>query len=332
MKFDEQTKVGNAIRSVSISDNIACGLQFCALLGALFLAASAQSELYKYKDDNGEWIYTDRAPEDDTRVEVRELPDGADESGVEVYYEISGNELVFIAKNDYYAPVEVVIALDSLQNIGRPPPGQKLRWPIPSRSTDELMKLPVIDDSSEVSADFRYVYIQGKPGSDHQPSVAYRAPFSIAGAFSVTQAFPTSITHVTRDSYYAVDIAMPVGSDIHAAREGVVFEVASTNFRSSIGPAKDFAAANVVRVLHSDGTHAVYAHLNWNSIRVRPGDVVERGEFIAESGNTGFSTGPHLHFAVLRNRGLGVESVPVVFEGPRQQTTVPKTGMTLTAY
>ena len=86
MKFDEQTKVGNAIRSVSISDNIACALRFCALLGALFLAASAQSELYKYKDDNGEWIYTDRAPEDDTKVEVRELPDGADDWGVQVYY------------------------------------------------------------------------------------------------------------------------------------------------------------------------------------------------------------------------------------------------------
>jgi murein DD-endopeptidase MepM/ murein hydrolase activator NlpD len=77
---------------------------------------------------------------------------------------------------------------------------------------------------------------------------------------------------------------MPVGTDIHAARGGVVFEVASTNFRGGVDPERDAASANIVRILHDDGTHAVYAHLNWNSIRVKPGDTVERGEYIADSG------------------------------------------------
>jgi murein DD-endopeptidase MepM/ murein hydrolase activator NlpD len=46
---------------------------------------------------------------------------------------------------------------------------------------------------------------------------------------------------------------------------------------------------------------AVYAHLQLDSIRVQPGRVVLMGEQIARSGNTGFSSGPHLHFAVQRN-------------------------------
>jgi murein DD-endopeptidase MepM/ murein hydrolase activator NlpD len=64
---------------------------------------------------------------------------------------------------------------------------------------------------------------------------------------------------------------------------------------------------------------------------VRPGDRVRRGEYIAESGNTGFSSGPHLHFAVLRNIGLRAESVPVTFQGATGPVQ-PATGMTLTAY
>ena len=125
---------------------------------------------------------------------------------------------------------------------------------------------------------------------------------------------------------------MPVGTDVHAARGGVVFEVASTNFRGGIDPNRDAASANIVRILHDDGTHAVYAHLNWNSIRVKAGDTVKRGEYIADSGNTGFSSGPHLHFAVLLNVGMRLESVPVVFEGPNYQEIQPATGNMLTAY
>ena len=56
---------------------------------------------------------------------------------------------------------------------------------------------------------------------------------------------------------------------------------------------------------------AIYAHLNWDSIRVRPGQIVKRGEYIADSGNTGVSSGPHLHFVVQRNAGLMHESLPI---------------------
>ena len=61
----------------------------------------------------------------------------------------------------------------------------------------------------------------------------------------------------------------------------------------------------MVQILHEDGTIAVYAHLHWDSIRVRIGDHVSRGQYIANSGSTGFSSGPHLHFAVIRNTEVG---------------------------
>ena len=90
--------------------------------------------------------------------------------------------------------------------------------------------------------------------------------------------------------------------------------------------------ANLVRILHDDGTFAVYAHLNRNSIRVQPGDRVEAGEYIADSGNSGFSSGPHLHFAVERNMGMRIDSVPVSFRDANGRPVRASTGEILTAH
>lgn len=288
--------------------------------------------LYKYRGPDGEWIYTDRAPEEKTQVEIRELPLGMTDPRVTVYHEFTNGQFNLIARNEYYAPVEVILALDSLDNITFPRPEYKNRWVVGPRSRSLLMQLDLIELDLAADASYRHVWLPGDPESEHAPSEPYRAPFAIANRYTISQAFPIGITHQTPDSYYAVDIAMPIGTNVYAARAGTVFEVASTNFRGGIDPERDLPAANVIRILHDDGTYAVYAHLNWNTIRVQPGDTVKKGEYIADSGNTGFSTGPHLHFAVIRNKGLRLESVPVEFEGQNNQAIAPATGNVLVAY
>ena len=290
-------------------------LSFAITILVLAGAASGQA-LYKYQDENGDWIYTDRPPTEEQTVEIRDLPTGSKPPSVSVTTHLVDRELQFIARNDYHAPVEVVIALDGLTNVQKPGPDQVMRWIVDPRSEFMLMALSSMGDDPEPAAKFRYIALLGDPRSRHDPQRPYRAPFAVAGDYPITQAFPLAATHNTADSRYAVDIAMPIGTDIHAARGGIVFEVASTNFRGGVDRERDAATANIVRILHDDGTHAVYAHLNLNSIRVQAGDKVERGQYIADSGNTGFSSGAHLHFAVLRNAGMRIESVPVKFEGP----------------
>ena len=68
--------------------------------------------------------------------------------------------------------------------------------------------------------------------------------------------------------------------------------------------------------MHDDGTMGVYLHLQRGSVRVQPGQRIATGSPIARSGNTGRSTGPHLHFVVQRNIGLAVESIPFDFNQP----------------
>jgi len=73
--------------------------------------------------------------------------------------------------------------------------------------------------------------------------------------------------------------------------------------------------ANYVRVLHDDGSMALYAHLDADAIDVAIGQKVNRGDPLGRSGTTGFSSGPHLHFVLQINKGKELVSIPFEFEG-----------------
>jgi murein DD-endopeptidase MepM/ murein hydrolase activator NlpD len=87
-----------------------------------------------------------------------------------------------------------------------------------------------------------------------------------------------------------IDIAGPVGTPIYAAAAGVVVKA---GWNSG-------GYGNLVDIQHVDGSLTRYAHNK--RILVQAGQVVQQGDQISEMGNTGFSTGPHLHFE-LRPRG-----------------------------
>jgi murein DD-endopeptidase MepM/ murein hydrolase activator NlpD len=80
-----------------------------------------------------------------------------------------------------------------------------------------------------------------------------------------------------------IDIAAPIGTPVYTPEDGVVLQA---------GPASGFGLA--VAVQHGDGTITLYGHVN--QMFVSAGQVVTAGQQIAEVGNRGQSTGPHLHF------------------------------------
>ena len=306
------------------------------------LPAQAQS-LYKYRGADGEWVFTDREPDEASReahrrlqgdgdIEIRALERGAPDPRVDVFHRIDGAEIRLYGRNEFHAPVQLVIGVDELRDVELPPSDQNYRFVLPPRNETYLMSFTALDDALRPYVAYRYRYLLGDPDARHRPERPYRAPFAASQSYPITQAYPYAMTHATRDAAHAVDISMPVGTDVYAARGGVVVDVASTNYRGGLDTTLDGAEANIVRILHDDGTYAIYAHLNWNAIRVRPGDRVSRGEYIAESGNTGFSTGPHLQFVVLRNADMRVESVPIEFAGPGGQGIAPEMGRELVAY
>ena len=96
-----------------------------------------------------------------------------------------------------------------------------------------------------------------------------------------------------RKFHHGVDVALPVGTPLTAPADGVVVKKGN-------GP-----SGGVTLILkHEDNRHTVYYHLQKPSHLLK-GTRVERGELIAYSGNTGASTGPHLHFEVRRSARWG---------------------------
>ncbi|PPU67440.1 M23 family peptidase [Xanthomonas pisi] len=162
--------------------------------------------------------------------------------------------------------------------------------------------------------------VPGDPQAQPQPA-GYQLPFRDAPV-QVDQGFGGRFSHADLPNWYAVDFALPQGTPVLAAREGVVMETRKDVAESS---AHDPAAGggNLVRVLHADGSMALYAHLAPNGVAVRAGQRVGTGERLGASGNTGYSTAAHLHFSVQRNTDLQLVSVPFRMWGPQGELHFP---------
>lgn len=147
-------------------------------------------------------------------------------------------------------------------------------------------------------------------------NLSYSLPVDEGSDWELGQAFDGGFSHSDEQNRYAVDFIVPVGSPVYAARGGTVMEVLS-GFSGGGMNRKEYAErANLVRILHDDGSMAVYAHLQENGVLVAAGDRVAMGQQIAFSGNTGYSSGPHLHFCLQVNVGMRLVSVPFRMVGP----------------
>ncbi|MFG2562477.1 M23 family metallopeptidase [Streptomyces sp. NPDC048496] len=101
------------------------------------------------------------------------------------------------------------------------------------------------------------------------------------------------------------DFAVPIGTTVQAAHSGTVVKAGPNG--GGDGP----AYGNAIVIKHGNGTYSQYAHLS--RIDVRIGQTVGTGEKIALSGNTGNSSGPHLHFEIRHTANYGSAINPVSF-------------------
>jgi murein DD-endopeptidase MepM/ murein hydrolase activator NlpD len=161
-------------------------------------------------------------------------------------------------------------------------------------------------------------------GAVPDDSFRYALPFESAAPRQLTQGNHGSYSH-KGSQRYAFDFGMPVGERVVAARAGKVVVVIDGFERG--GPVKSLQSkANAVVVLHDDGTFASYGHLA-KGVAVKQGEAVAVGQLLGRSGNTGYTSEPHLHFAVWALDQAGEAStVPIRFAGRSAEGFVPVEG------
>jgi len=262
-------------------------------------------------------------------------PAYASESPLSVESRPSGNGHLIIAHNNGPSFVSSIISIHDVQNFS-----SNKNWPVaaivPPHSDLTIGSTFPADTSSGYTFKTSWTTRLGLIDAIHSNSTLYRMPYLDGRKFTVTQAPGGPITtHNTPENQYAIDFSMPEGTLILAARDGVVVDIEDSHTEGGTD-VRLLTQANDVRILHSDGTIASYAHLMPSGVAVKIGQAVKSGEIIGYSGSTGFSSGPHLHFAVTKlqivNGELTDVSVPTTFYvGNPSLAFNPKYGMNVTA-
>ena len=224
-----------------------------------------------------------------------------------------------LARNAGLAPVEVTFSLTDGSNVAstRSFPFTIVLQP---GEMQEAARLHAANRSQGYRFAFRYAPRLGDPNARPDPNARYRLPFGDGLSFMVSQA-PGGpiITHGDAASANAIDIVMPEGTPIVAARAGIVIDI----FQRSETRGDVANRGNYVRIFHDDGTWADYAHLSAAAPDLAVNERIEAGRLLGLSGNTGQSSGPHLHFHVQHNNRGRIESIPVRFHTRKRGVITP---------
>ncbi|HSN25213.1 MAG TPA: M23 family metallopeptidase [Kofleriaceae bacterium] len=266
-------------------------------------------------------------------IVVDRLTDFAFDGGrIELEMRRDGNRIIEVAYNRYAVPVVMAWQLADLVNLEPTDNTGVAVLPAAPKPNAQgagvvLTTLAVIDPAQAYRRMFQLHARFGDPQARPVP-YAYRLPYAAGKTFAVLQGFHGAFSH-RGSNEFAVDFDCPVATKVLAARPGVV--VASNAAAQGAGTSPDYleyARTNFVLVLHDDGTLGEYMHLAPSGVEVAPGDHVARGQEIALSGNTGFSSTPHLHFQVMTaaDDGVAAQSFPIRFSVAPHRVEEPVQG------
>lgn len=232
----------------------------------------------------------------------------------------------FYGRNNHLVPVFTSLSFRRLTNL-RPTVDVPWRGAVPpDGSAVFLLSLEPTVQQGRIGYELSVSSALGDPDAvAHDDDHLYLFPFEHGTKRRLSQGFNGPFSHFS-ENQFAVDFDMPEGTPIHAARGGLVVRVKQDGRAG--GPSPTFAdQGNVIMIAHDDGTFGNYVHLKHRGAAVNVGDRVAAGDYIGYSGNTGISTGPHLHFDVRVPLHSGrMQSIPFQFSGLDGEAVDPQTG------
>jgi len=228
---------------------------------------------------------------------------------VNIYYKRTANGYDVFADNENHSPISIAIDFDLLNLKNKD--GKKRVYVVQAKEKYvKLTELIVINKLKDVKFSYNYTANYGIEGQrSYNAGYKYYLPYNTGEEYVMSQGYNGEISHQNQN---ALDFTMPIGTSILAARDGVVVEVVDINTKNCAS--QDCKVYNnYIQIYHSDGTFGEYAHLKENGATVKVGDRIKVGELIGYSGNSGWSTGPHLHFSVYLQDIAGRRTIKTNF-------------------
>lgn len=296
-----------------------------ALMGSCLITSTVSAKkYYKHVDDDGIVHYSDKKPSADKDFESWQVRVEDSHPKVIVVNRGTDRMPLLYAVNPYHGPISVHIEMTKAINARSDPPWPKT-YNVPATTDYYLGTIEAIKDNKSWSYSYQYSYRLGQNNPAYDAEYAYRLPYrAVADAF-ISQGFSGNFSHFDEQNKYAIDIPLDEGTDVVAARGGVVMDYAE-DFIKGGADEKNLFRNNFVRIAHDDGSMGLYAHLKLETVVVGNGQRVKAGQKLAESGDTGFSTGPHLHFAIQINQNHNLISVPFNMQYPNGEIKQPMPG------
>ncbi|TMQ11224.1 MAG: M23 family metallopeptidase [Deltaproteobacteria bacterium] len=285
---------------------------------------------------------TERTEPDDPRAAVLEdrmIDFRFDGGQLEFELHRTGSRVQQVVRNRYAVAVTMhwtIAALDNLEPLS-PVEGTAVlpaaRAPLGAGEPVVIAELARLDPTAPYRRELYFHARFGDPRARARPYV-YALPYPHGLTFAVLQGFHGEFSH-RGSNEYAVDFDCPVATPVIAARPGVVVAVNASAQGSGTSPEYlDDRRANFVIILHGDGTLGEYMHLAPSGVEVAPGQTVRRGQELGLSGNTGFSSTPHLHFQVMTaaDDGMTKRSFPFELAVAPQRASAPIEGRRYAAW
>ncbi|MDR1287310.1 MAG: M23 family metallopeptidase [Treponema sp.] len=223
-------------------------------------------------------------------------------------YKVRRGDSVSKIAADHGISMDAVIACNGITNVRRLREGQTLRIPnmdgIPYtvKNGDSLSKisasfktpLEAILDANDIESDGisggTVLFIPGARMKTEELKLALGELFvyPIRGRLTSPYGWRDDPISGVRRYHAAIDLAASAGTPVRAAMDG---KISSVGYNATYG--------NYIIISHGGGYQTLYAHLR--VVSVKKDAEVNQGSKIGEAGSTGYSTGPHLHFAVFKN-------------------------------
>ena len=231
-------------------------------------------------DSSGGSIITYIVRENDTPSKIAEMFD-VSVNTILWYNNLSKNSVLKVGQTLYILPISgvmhTVVSGDTLNTIAKNTNGD----------VDEIASFNNMKVTDKLTVGDEIMIPNGQINSSSRP-----ATISSALSYSGYYIKPFAGGHKTQGlhgyKYSAVDYGMPVGTPLYASAAGTVIISKNSGWNDGYG--------DYVKIQHPNGTVTIYGHMSGTIVSV--GQAVAQGQTIGYSGNTGNSTGPHLHFEI----------------------------------